>query len=955
MTFLKPNRIPLLVLLFLLGWGERPALSQRPRGARERREHRIPLERLASFSDLIIVGTVVELTDGVKTGNVRLSTDKVLIKTLVKGKPMGPFIGIQKIFTNPNRTLFPEPIFLDRYASYLLFLRKKGAQNYAMTVPYDGAFEIRNRRFETTGEPVVDVVKRLQADLPKGAVAYPEVHKKYGSYAGYYKKCVESIVQWSMDPNKQRPGRPPLDVWRYFHVKEALPALHTLAEGESPHLSKEALKVLKWIGDDSSVEVLGRIAGKQESRIAIETLARIGNPAAGPALLKVVTKTEDDYIGRLAAIALGRVKYEKAVPDLIPRLGKGTAKKQERILVALGEIGGEAAKRALARYFAHVRNAELKAWTARALGKIGVNEALPGIVAMMTGKNGNAVAAMRNDFFPFRSLTKKKWPVDWLDEKEPCGFHGEVLTSLVKHAKQDVRLFALRVLKAQGPGSAEALKAALQSSDRETVREAVNILGEWDYKPAAKKLASMVDLPVVNEKPPVPFPPPGPSLTGPFDPHERQVACLYRILHVLGRIGGPDQIPLLQEKLKDDRPHIRVAAIRALTALRAEGLGPKFLALAQKEKNAAIRGVLLRALGEIGERAAVPLLMASLPDQTCGITALFALEKIVPGDYEFYVKGYGLLGSILEARKAWWEKEKWTWAAEPGTSEANRKRIDPLIRDLAAESFEKRTAATKALIAIGKPAAEKLEAVLESPDPEVRFRARFILHAIRWKRVTPAGLPGRICGLFERLGSEDPEDQRAVIKEIRKLKHPLCVPLLEVLIKATDEDVRSDAFDALVEIKHPAIRPVMTKLAAEGSDGTYRAGAVSALGSLEDEVDIPVFRKAAEDADPGVREQAVLALGKFKREDLAPILIRALKDEKEVRAAAAYCLGEMRCQAAVPALIEMVGDEKICIYQAVYALGSIGDKRAVEVIRKALKYADPNVREAALSVLKRWE
>ncbi|HVL14467.1 MAG TPA: SUMF1/EgtB/PvdO family nonheme iron enzyme [Gemmata sp.] len=71
--------------------------------------------------------------------------------------------------------------------------------------------------------------------------------------------------------------------------------------------------------------------------------------------------------------------------------------------------------------------------------------------------------------------------------------------------------------------------------------------------------------------------------------------------------------------------------------------------------------------------------------------------------------------------------------AEPG-KEAEKKRVDDLIRQLGHEEFEKREAAGKELVAVGERALPSLhEAATRDEHPEVRYRAPGVVRAILWR------------------------------------------------------------------------------------------------------------------------------------------------------------------------------------------------------------------------------
>ena len=88
-------------------------------------------------------------------------------------------------------------------------------------------------------------------------------------------------------------------------------------------------------------------------------------------------------------------------------------------------------------------------------------------------------------------------------------------------------------------------------------------------------------------------------------------------------------------------------------------------------------------------------------------------------------------------------------------------RLNRLIADLGADSFDVRDAATEALIKIGAPAVETIRLLAaNTPDDEVRYRANWILKKLGAgsSPVTTAGKMARVARVLERAGTKDARD-----------------------------------------------------------------------------------------------------------------------------------------------------------------------------------------------------
>src|SRR2546421_4699662 len=148
---------------------------------------------------------------------------------------------------------------------------------------------------------------------------------------------------------------------RKLKAKQAAPQIALLLK--DPLLKEEAALALEDLGGPEQVDALldavdttvgagsdpaARAANRTNFRIA-EALGNIGDPRAGPALLRLARSGDDNV--RLAAVeALGNVKSKDAVPELSHIVDDPTAPPLliKRAVVALGQIGDTAGIPALA-------------------------------------------------------------------------------------------------------------------------------------------------------------------------------------------------------------------------------------------------------------------------------------------------------------------------------------------------------------------------------------------------------------------------------------------------------------------------------------------------------------------------------------------------------------------------------------------------------------------------------
>jgi HEAT repeat protein len=150
------------------------------------------------------------------------------------------------------------------------------------------------------------------------------------------------------------------------------------------------------------------------------------------------------------------------------------------------------------------------------------------------------------------------------------------------------------------------------------------------------------------------------------DPSDRATVAL-----APRKIKDQRAIPALIKAVDDKIPYIRCIAIEALGEMKAgQAYDVIVKHLSDKEKVKAADVIMVPAgsacfaLGEIGERKAVPLLIEALEDEELTEPAAKALEKIKLGRIRYFGRGSGDSGFGTDVNKwtGWWQREhteKW--------------------------------------------------------------------------------------------------------------------------------------------------------------------------------------------------------------------------------------------------------------------------------------------------------
>jgi hypothetical protein len=199
-------------------------------------------------------------------------------------------------------------------------------------------------------------------------------------------------------------------------------------------------------------------------------------------------------------------------------------------------------------------------------------------------------------------------------------------------------------------------------------------------------------------------------------------------------------------------------------------------------------------------------------------------------------------------------------------SEADRRHIDALIRQLGVDEFELRQSATEELIRIGPSAVAALKEALKTKDLEVLRRAESCLKAIE-----------SVAG---------PAYQEAVIRLLaKKAPEPAVGLLLEVVTELHGTAIIDTVAQSLARAGVPAGRPVPAVVQALADRASVRREvAGEAIARAGDAEARKVVRALLNDPEPLVRMRVATALLERGEPEALPVMIRLLQEAPEDRA-----------------------------------------------------------------------
>jgi HEAT repeat protein len=458
-------------------------------------------------------------------------------------------------------------------------------------------------------------------------------------------------------------------------------------------------------------------------------------------------------------------------------------------------------------------------------------------------------------------------------------------------------------------------------------------------------------------------------------------------LRLLGKLGGPEDAPVVTATLRAPEPAARRAAAEALAVIGGEK-SVESLVESLRDADAGVRGAAAVALGNIRSPRAVGGLLAVLRtsnDATLSAEAATALAKIRSSD---------AVPALIDALRGTNAAARAQVARALGDF-GDVRAVPPLTTALEDASPVVRYYARQSLIRIGISAPEKLlelfsqpnrrgwfgsaealrsakpeavfdalQAKLADPQPPIRALAASMLGSLRDERA--------VAPLTERLEAEErfpvrwwllwalgrfPDAAREPLLKFARDKKPRLradamrglgyVPLdpdvraaLRAGLKDEDVQVRSSAVESLGRVQDAqTLIPLFPTRVAARTTETFRPEEVIDALLMCGDAGRGALMRFAQTADAPLRARVLHRLGEDGNPDALPTLLSAVRDASpQVRAAAVEELARQSDDRVVPAISAAVADASVEVrLKAVALLARIGDPQVGETLRAQLE------------------
>ncbi len=399
------------------------------------------------------------------------------------------------------------------------------------------------------------------------------------------------------------------------------------------------------------------------------------------------------------------------------------------------------------------------------------------------------------------------------------------------------------------------------------------------------------------------------------------------ITDTLGKLGDRRAVPALLAKLGDQDPNVRASAAEALGAMRVEEAVPTLVGMLRDEEWVVFSVV--SALGDIGAAASVKSL----------------LDLIRTGSGPLRCAAIDALGRVSDA----------CVCVEPML--ALLASADADLRDFLVKSVVSLTVSCRMdLKSLVKPGVlgDALKGALASRDDDVVRAAVKGYGMIEDPRGTKVILDTleRLCGESQGLSDELVSEAEWALERCAD-EGPLIAGLA-----AAAECVVLLAAETLGKVRAQAAVPSLARLVATHSNREIRRVAIKALGMIGGPGAIEVVIEALKDETGFVRGEAAAVLGRWKERTALEPLCRQLAVEiyGEVRTAIVEALCAMPSPDVSGRLIELLGNEREEVREAAArGLGKLPDPGLLRALMDSANDPAWSVRAAVIEAVGRHQ
>jgi HEAT repeat protein len=594
-----------------------------------------------------------------------------------------------------------------------------------------------------------------------------------------------------------------------------------VADGENAARRNAGLSALERQGPYAVPHLIDMLIGRDPELLlfALQSLSRIGNAPAGPAILPLLDHP-DHNVAQAAIEAAGKLRVQEAVPALCALLQRDLWL-QLAAIAALGEIGHPDA---VAPLMAFVPDSILAEPAVQALRRIAAPESLERLLPLLLSVRERSLrdplllaVAVVIELHPDPEPLLRRMERDLVvDGGNLVAYLGQLLeaTPTSEDADEGETLLRAAATVVTAVGIAELLPVLLARVARDATAQWIEGMFSRFPERIARRLPQLLQDPDPNVRC-------GALRVGSFGPADlsevvghladahlpvRTAACL-----ALGRMGLDATAPLLLERLRNGEPPERAAAAQGLAMLSPEALGELETCLESS--------------------SAEPVVVDAL-----GILALTSVPRLEP--------------RVLQLTESPSPAVRLSALRAAARASGSRPEV-ALLRALADQHTPIQAEALELLVRRGgDKSVATLIAMLGTAD-SLRFH---VIRALGQCRAQAAAV--RLRGLFPECG---PHEQLQIVSSLIRIAPAWLPEFLLLRLGSPDLDMRRAAAQGLAETAGFEHLPVLRSL-ADDPDWDIRHSAARGLGRLGTAETRAVLLTLARDVESVVAATARAAL-----------------------------------------------------------------------------------------------
>jgi HEAT repeat protein len=479
---------------------------------------------------------------------------------------------------------------------------------------------------------------------------------------------------------------------------------------------------------------------------------------------------------------------------------------------------------------------------------------------------------------------------------------------------------------------------------------------------------------------------------------ETDIDVRLSLVNLLGDLRSADGFAILTELLEGEKDiNVSSSIVSSLGKYRDASALPALMRVLQRE-DLWLKFHVVEAFGEIGDRAALPVVLPLYAEKSLRKPVLEAIGKIadvgtvafllriIADEEKLNLTALRALVRIAEASKPRIVEQAERHLIQRKFREAfPKEKIAPLVDHLGAtpkrdvknfilkflgwsgdqralpvlmqylEMPDTSEVAAQALIDFGTGAVPAiLESLRNTEEDEVIALLLRVLNVVGGREIIPS--------VLQFLDHDNPMIRRLAIETLGEVVDPSSIDYL--LAKLDDLDVASqqaavNSVSALVaafpEIKQEVLAKIRRMLQANSVPA--KLNSLSVYVNIQGEGYPDELLLASKDSDAVIRQKAISLMGKFGEERFADQLVLSLADESTaVRLAAINAIVRLRPEKGLEPLITSLQDGDIWIRTAAaQALGEYRHRDAIQPLLKHLESDQPPVRIAVIEALGKSE